>query len=1500
MRKPPQQRGRNYLAGVCAVVGLGLGIAIVGCSSKTPPREQVQLDVEEAVAASTDNAKDKDTLSLPKGRYLEHPADFVPPVLDAFEPREQAIFGAVQIVDRKWLLNDEIGRDPSVGNYNVDRIEDVSVPHPVNRSEPIGVTAATDIGLLEHRRLGGGMLPGGFGGRSGAARERLVAQGGGNVFSEAAVAAGLHWLVQHQAADGRWAMDEFHKHGNCNCTGQGEANDIAGTAYALLPFLGAGQSHKGVPGRNRYERPVEKGLKFLLLKQDRDGRFSTDPYAQGIATLAICEAYGMTSDPALRGPAQRALSLIVESQKEGGGWSPGAEADPELLLGVWQISALKSGQMAGLNVPAAAYQRYTRFLDRVASEDKGRYGNTRPPRPEGGSAETTSAAGLLCRQYLGWGPRNPGLSAGVRELQKAPPSVSIKDPYYHYFASQVMHHMGGEGWTDWNGKMRETWISLQDKGAEARFAHQRGSYFFPFEARAPRVSRLVTTSLALQNLEIYYRHLPLYRRDVGGEPAPVNPAPEPPKPPKHDLKKPQVWKKDGKTPTFARVFLGGGNSLELVRQQVTVSIDGPRARTLVDHVFHNPHDKQLEGTFEYPLPTGASPCYFAMFIGQTRDEAPAMFGRGGAVPNLPDEALASANPADVVRLVDTNDWGKLQEARVVSKQKALETYEDIVRQRVDPALLEHAGGNTFRGRVFPIPRRGYNRVLIAYEELLPISEGRVQYQFPLPDCEMKELQVSIRSETAECRDVKLSDGFRTDEGGGRALHHRSWKDQGPGGTVAFSYKPADERVQAISGRPDEKAGFFVYARIRPELKSEAAKPFAQQAVFLLDTSLSEHPDRFNTNIKLMKRILETDRSIERFNVLTFNVGTAWLEPKGWLENTDKGREQMLAKLDGTVLEGATDLGAALDALVKPGFEVSKETPVNIFLLSDGHVTWGEADSRTLVARFDEHCPFPTQFNCYRLGIGAENIALFEALTRRGGGVFQCLNEKELDAAAAAHRNHCLRVERVRFVGGPAASDVLVSGRKAAVFPGGELVVAGRVPQTGKTTIVVEGSFQGAKFAQEYPIEITGRNELAPRGWAEIAVASLLALGDPKLDGLITAYCQQFGVGSRVASFLVLEDEKDYTRLNLEDERGKTVTGDFATFLDVAWKKLGKVLPPREAFNGFLERIEPRIKLMAGPEAAHVKRLLALLGDRDFELPEATLRGAILKKSDVPAAYLEARAKDRRAVTTYFDEAKRRATAGDIDGAIRVLSCVVEEHPGRGEALRQVGYRLLDLQQPVHAVRLFQQVQSNRPFEPHSYRDLARSLEACDRFGLAAVQYEILLAGTWHNRFGAALKEVAREEYAHMMQEAIRSKKLPRVLAEHFGDRLERMTSPQPKSDLRVTISWDTDNTDVDLWIQEPDGFKCFYEKNRSPSGGELSQDQTQGYGPERYRAPKALPGEYTILVHYFRANPNLLAGETHVNVVVTRNAGTPEEKTERHTVLLKKEKEAVEVCKIKY
>src|SRR5207247_11406046 len=127
------------------------------------------------------------------------------------------------------------------------------------------------------------------------------------------------------------------------------------------------------------------------------------------------------------------------------------------------------------------------------------------------------------------------------------------------------------------------------------------------------------------------------------------------------------------------------------------------------------------------------------------------------------------------------------------------------------------------------------------------------------------------------------------------------------------------------------------------------------------------------------------------------------------------------------------------------------------------------------------------------------------------------------------------------------------------------------------TVVVEPAVVGKKLVEESPIEIEGFGGLAPRGWAEIAVASLLALNDPKLDSLVTAYCQQFGIGSRVASFLVLENDNDYKRLNLEEERGKVVPGgDLEQFLDDAWRNLARVMKPKQAFEEFLNKMASRI------------------------------------------------------------------------------------------------------------------------------------------------------------------------------------------------------------------------------------------------------------------------------------------------------------------------------------
>src|SRR5262249_22711655 len=128
---------------------------------------------------------------------------------------------------------------------------------------------------------------------------------------------------------------------------------------------------------------------------------------------------------------------------------------------------------------------------------------------------------------------------------------------------------------------------------------------------------------------------------------------------------------------------------------------------------------------------------------QTRDTPPPRFSPKEKVS---DEQLSHLRPEEFVKHVEKEDWGKLQEARVVAKDKALEAYEDTVRGKIDPALLEYAGGNTFSGRVFPIPAKGYNRVIISYEETLPVSGDEMIYRFPTPTCKLKQFQLTLEAD----------------------------------------------------------------------------------------------------------------------------------------------------------------------------------------------------------------------------------------------------------------------------------------------------------------------------------------------------------------------------------------------------------------------------------------------------------------------------------------------------------------------------------------------------------------------------------------------------------------------------------------------------------------------------------------------------------------------------------------------------------------------------------
>lgn len=339
-------------------------------------------------------------------------------------------------------------------------------------------------------------------GRGDAARGKLVKAYGGNSASEAAVMRGLQWLKKVQERDGSWRLHEYG----------GSRTDTGGTGLGLLPFLGAGQTHR----EGQFKPTVEKALYWLIKDQNkRTGQFRSHGggnmhmYAQAIATLALCEAYTLTRDPQLREPAQRAVNYIVKAQHRDGGWryQPNTPGDTSVLG--WQLMALRSAQIAYLKVPDETFDKVEPFLNSVQADKKGgRYGY----KPGFGATAPMTAEGLLCRQYTGWPRDHEGMQDGVSwMLYFHPPDRDQPNIYYWYYATQVLHHYGGAEWHAWNPQMRNLLVDTQVKRGEM------GGSWHPRGPHAHQGGRIYMTALALLTLEVYYRHLPLYDRKPAGD-----------------------------------------------------------------------------------------------------------------------------------------------------------------------------------------------------------------------------------------------------------------------------------------------------------------------------------------------------------------------------------------------------------------------------------------------------------------------------------------------------------------------------------------------------------------------------------------------------------------------------------------------------------------------------------------------------------------------------------------------------------------------------------------------------------------------------------------------------------------------------------------------------------------------------------------------------------------------------------------------------------------------
>jgi hypothetical protein len=430
------------------------------------------------------------------------------------------------VVDEKTVETTSTDPTPA-GNPDGTLQLDVNRLLTAGDPNPTAVTPGTDV-----TAPGAGMAGGGTGGLAlpnealagrgkSTTRDALVKTGGGNSESEAAVAKGLAWLARVQKRNGTWEFDKALDGGD----------KAAATGMGLLPFLAAGQTHKPAK-ENKYRDNAASAINALIKLQRNDGSFSDGMYAHAIATVALCEAFGMTGDKSLLlKPCQSAIDYIQKAQGQNGSWGYKAGDNGDTSIVGWQVQALHSAKLCReLKVDPKVMEKAMKFLDTVASKppattDKdgklvpggsslSAFGYSSPgPRP------SLTAVGLLCRYYLnGWGPNSAGMRDGVAYLLNAQPPAKDQpfDMYYYYYATQVAHFREGDEWhKDWNPKMRDMLVGKQVKSATKPAVD--GSWDPDAEWIGPNCGRMGTTAMAVLTLEVYYRHLPLYNRGTGGK-----------------------------------------------------------------------------------------------------------------------------------------------------------------------------------------------------------------------------------------------------------------------------------------------------------------------------------------------------------------------------------------------------------------------------------------------------------------------------------------------------------------------------------------------------------------------------------------------------------------------------------------------------------------------------------------------------------------------------------------------------------------------------------------------------------------------------------------------------------------------------------------------------------------------------------------------------------------------------------------------------------------------
>lgn len=533
--------------------------------------------------------------------------------------------------------------------------------------------------------------------------------------------------------------------------------------------------------------------------------------------------------------------------------------------------------------------------------------------------------------------------------------------------------------------------------------------------------------------------------------------------------------------------------LHLQSEAVQVEITDQVAKTYITQTFSNDSDATLAGTYLFPLPDDTTFSSFSLMID-----------------------------------------GKPVEGKILEAAEARQQYEAIVRQMVDPGLLEYADYKTVRARIFPIPAHGTKKVELEYTQLLKAENGMLRYSFPLKAEENAEPASEIKI------GVKLASkqGLRTIWSPSHTIKSEresdnkakvSYLEQNvlPDKDFLLYYSVSDKDMAAnlLNHRTGDEDGYFLLT-LSPPLESKQV--IAKDIVLITDTSGSMQGAKMEQNKKALNYVIDALNPDDRFDIINFATDADAFKPElmtATADNKKKAHEFVneLEARGGTNISGALSLGSSL-------LGAASSRPAYIVLMTDGEPTVGETDVQQLLSGVKPK----RDIRIFDFGVGYDvNTRLLNKLAEEHHGTSQYVGPDEnLETSLG---NFYQKIKS------PVLSDVKISYDSVQVkdvyprelkdiFAGSQAILIGKYKGDGKVNLKLTGTVNGAAKEYTFPLEFakdeTGHTYL-PRLWAMRRIGHLTEVAQSngnnrEIIDEIVSLSKKYGIISAYTSFLVTD------------------------------------------------------------------------------------------------------------------------------------------------------------------------------------------------------------------------------------------------------------------------------------------------------------------------------------------------------------------------------------------